>query len=397
MPRSGSKISIGRELALARRSLRAVERGLMIVGLLLACGCATVPLVRSWRPWLRTLSDNNAPPPRVRISVAVEGVTDPLIGDESLFRAEIRQVLAGLMERRGYLVGAEPAEWEAKLFYRTTRRDKNSFAMSVVSSQSSLQSSRAQTGLGVILASAIAAASSHQVLATRSSQTEGYEHVVALEIRGPSRTLDWKGESAWWTRSVDLRDGLVPAVEQLLCRLPTSGDVAPTIERIKESHIGNYYRLYCSDQQFSCPSLPYVIWFPSVLSTDLARASESRTPADWVEPRRVERRPTLQHSYALAAYRDLVQTAEYALPTGSEKSWKDPLKATLWKRATLAGRYRLGGTDSVVYAMVELTGEAEGYLVKHAWCASEEEWRAYNQRLEAWRRSLSRYYDVYSH
>ena len=146
-----------------------------------------------------------------------------------------------------------------------------------------------------------------------------------------------------------------------------------------------------------------MIWFPSIFSTTagdniLARASEGRTPADWGDARRVERPSArLQNAYALGAYRDLVQTAEYALPTGGEKSWKDPLKVSLWKRATLAGRYRLGSTDSVVYAMVELTGEAEGYLVTKAWCASEEEWRAYNQRLEAWRRALSRYYDVYSH
>src|SRR6267143_5500090 len=132
MPRGGKKVSIGRELASARRSLRTLERGILIGGLLLACGCATVPLVQSWRPWLRTLSDNNAPPPGIRISVAVEGVTDPLIGDETLFRGEIRQVLTGLLERRGYLVGVEPAEWEARFIYRTTRRDKNSFAASVV-------------------------------------------------------------------------------------------------------------------------------------------------------------------------------------------------------------------------------------------------------------------------
>ena len=368
----------------------------MIVGLVLACGCATVPHTRAPRPWLRTLSDNNAPPSGVRFSVVVEGVTDPLIGDESLFRADIRQVLANLMERRGYVVGTEPAEWEMKLLYRTTRRDKHSFEMSVASSQASFQSSRAQTGLGVILASAIAAASSRQSLAAQSSQIEGYEHVVALEIRGPSRTLDWKGESAWWTSTLDLRDGLVPAVELLLYRLPASENMTPSIERIKESHVENYYRLHCSNRRFSCPSVPYVIWFPAFISG----SSGGRTPADWPSSRKeggADRSAGVRDPYALAAFLDLVKTAEYALPAGRDKDWVDPLKASLWKRATLAGRYRFGSADSAVYAMVELRGEADGYIVEKAWRASEDEWRIYQQRLEVWRRALFSYYDVYSH
>jgi hypothetical protein len=103
---------------------------------------------------------------------------------------------------------------------------------------------------------------------------------------------------------------------------------------------------------------------------------------------------SIKYPEALAAYLDLVTTAEIALPAGDE-DWSDPLKRDLWKKVTLGARYRLTPDEKPVAVLVRLTGDWFGYTVKDCRIATDAEFSAFESDLARWQETLREYFKVY--
>ena len=99
----------------------------------------------------------------------------------------------------------------------------------------------------------------------------------------------------------------------------------------------------------------------------------------------------------LPAYRDLIMTAEIAVPSGSERDWENPVSADLWRRATIGGRYVAGPDRKPVNVIIELKGTPSSYVVDKAKVVSDEEYAEFESRLALWRKALSQYFDFYEH
>src|SRR5882672_4267344 len=168
-----------------------------------ACGCAATPQLSSWRPWYRVIGDQaRAPQPGQSIRITVEGVTEPLIGDETLFREQLQSRLADLLARRGYMLVSSGGEWDCKLLYRTSAQA--ALMMNANTYYSSRSSSWVRGtmgsawGQGVAFASALSAgllSSSSSTSNLNVYQQNGFVHTIALEMRGDHGIETWKGEA----------------------------------------------------------------------------------------------------------------------------------------------------------------------------------------------------------
>lgn len=351
-------------------TMRLVTLG--IVFTLAVCGCAATPMVSSWRPWSRVIGDHTGTPqPGDRIRLAVSGTTEPLIGDESLFQSQLKSRLADLLTRRGFVASDSGAGWECSLIYRTSAEvalTLNSTTYSSYRSTSATSASaRTSGGYGVDWASALARTTSSAATTSSVTQSRGFVHSIALEMRRDGSPMSWKGEAQWESRRLEITHGLVTALQMLASKLRASADAVPTVDKVKTTHALVYYRLDCERIVFSCPALPSNIWFPPMAGDALPRG--------------------ISGPDALAAYGDLIATAEYALPKG---------KGTrLWSRVLLGSRYRLGTDTASTPILIELVGSREGYTVERAWKASSSEFASFEDRLRAWQEQLKSYYDVF--
>jgi hypothetical protein len=238
----------------------------------------------------------------------------------------------------------------------------------------------ATSGLGVSIARAVSAVVSRS--ATVSTQTAdetiSYTHTISMEISDRDGSILWKGESTWDSPELNLINRIIPALQLLLSDLPADRTTRPEVPEIKESHVLNYYRLECEEVWFTCPALPYRIMF------------SERTP-----DKKKSLPSSVNNPSALAAYVDLIQTAEFALPDGNERDWKDPLDVSLWKETTLGGQYSLGPSKKQANILIRLLGKSDGYYVDDCRVVTDQEFSNFNARLAQWRKSLQDYYDVY--
>jgi len=273
-----------------------------------------------------------------------------------------------------------------RLTYKTERSDKLHFASAVSSSNFNAyviatgSGAGATSGLGVSIARAVSVVISRS--ATVSTQTAdetiSYTHTISMEISDRDGSILWKGESTWDSPELNLINQIIPALQLLLSDLPADQTTRPEVPEIKESHVLNYYRLECEGVWFTCPALPYRIMFPK-------RTSDKKKSLP----------SSVKNPYALAAYVDLIQTAEFALPDGNERDWKDPLDVSLWKKITLGGQYSLGPSKKQANILIRLLGEPDGYHVGDCRVVTDQEYSDFNARLAQWRKLLQDYHDVY--
>jgi hypothetical protein len=356
--------------------------------LLFLFGCATVPLYRVPQPWTRSLNSSQPIDPKKSAKIEVVGITSPLLGNEQLTSHALQGTLTQLAKRRGFSITTGPYDYLVKLTYRTERRDKMRMSTSVSSSNAQLygmstgSGAGATSGLGVSIARAIGVmvSRSSTVAEQRMDEQTSYTHTIAIDIANTEGTVLWKGESTWDTEELDLMDRIVPALQLILSDLPSDKTTRPEIQEVKESHVNNYYRLECNDVWFTCPALPYRIWFEDKNATSLR---------DFIFPSGIE------NKNALACYVDLIQTAEYALPNGDEREWIDPLAVSLWRNVTLGGQYLLGPKKMPVNVIIELAGKKDGYFVTSCRIVDPKEFSDFNTKLLHWREALANYYDVF--
>lgn len=350
-------------------------------------GCATVPKLLVPRPWIRSLKSSQPINPIAKVKIEVAGTTTPLLGNEQLTADVIRDELSFLLKRRGFSVDNALPEYVVQLFYKTERSDKFRFSSAVASTNvqayaiATGSGAGATSGLGVSVARAIGA------LATRSStvseqtaeQMLSYTHIISIEVHGKDGVMVWKGESTWDSNELDMIRRIVPAIQLILSDLPSAQGIRPDAPEVKNSHVLNYFKLECEDTWFTCPALPWRIKF------ERNPSSETRTSI----PR------SIKDPAALAAYVDLIQTAEYVLPDGNEKDWKDPLRISLWENVTLGGQYLLGPDRIPVNIIIKLTGRSNGYYTNECKIATGEEFSRFSGQFSKWRQVLQDYYDVY--
>ncbi len=173
---------------------------------------------------------------------------------------------------------------------------------------------------------------------------------------------------------------ITPAMRLLLSDLPSDSQARPSVREVKSTHTSQFYRLECAGAAFACPALPYKVAF------DYARIYPNA---------KVDVPKAVRDPHALAAYVDLLQTAEYALPAGSEEDWTDPLKSSLWKRVTLGGRYLLGKENKPVNILIKLNTVTNGYAVEECVIATDEDYEKFTTQVSAWKRILAEYYDIF--
>jgi len=363
---------------------------LLCAAMLFTVGCGTVPSIRVSRPWTRSLKSNDSIDTTKAIKVYVSESTSPLLGSEDLVSQKLCFFLTDLLTRRGFTINNNTYDYSVKLSYRTIRNDKMSFSSG--SSSANYQTSTvymgtgvgATSGLGVSMAQAVgmsASFSSANNILT-ANQILSYIHTLSIELSNKENTVIWEGESTWDSQELNLLHGIIPAMQLLLSDLPSDETVRPEIQEVKETHVKNYYILECKDYWFTCPALPYPILFDH-------RKSDSSSPESISVPKSVKNRK------AFAAYVDLIQTAEYALPDGGESKWKEPLDTYLWKKVTLGGQYLLGPQKTPTSILIKLTGETDGYYISECKIATENEFSKFNKKLKKWREMLSDYYNVY--
>ncbi len=362
-------------------------KSILFFAILLICGCTTVPSLRVSQPWIRSLKSNQVIDPTKSIKVEVSGNTSPLLGNEELTASKLRYSLSQLLKRRGFTTDNGTYDYLVKLSYRTVRNDKMNYSSTVASTNlqvygiSTNTGAGATSGLGVSIARAIGFLSSRAstVSAQTLDQVLSYTHTISIELSNKEGFLLWKGESTWDTQELNLISGIIPALQLILSDLPSDRSVRPEIPEVKDDHVINYYRLECKDVWFTCPALPYRILFDD----NNLNNKEILIPDG------------IKNQNALAAYVDLIQTAEYALPDGDEKDWKDPLDISLWKEVTLGSQYFLGPQKTPVDILIELKGKSDGYYINECKIATSKEFSEFNTKLIKWREILSDYYDVY--
>jgi hypothetical protein len=363
-------------------------------------GCATVPAVQVYRPWQRVLARDAQMTPRSSFSISVEGESSGLIGDARLVNGELESHLSDLMARRGLVLGAPEPEFSAKLIYRTRSSERSEWASSLSSTSVSSGALMSSTGvaadgggglgLGVAIAQSVMAQAQRSATTVTSNGTTHtvHEHMLALEVRRRDGVLVWKGESSWESRNRDILGYAPSAIQLLLSGFPSEVGLRVPVPVLKSSAVDNYYRENCDPFSFACPGLPNPIWFNSYVGQVGAGALSSvgHSLGSEVES------PTM-----LPAYRDLIMTAEIAVPSGSERDWENPVSADLWRRATIGGRYVAGPDRKPVNVIIELKGTPSSYVVDKAKVVSDEEYAEFESRLALWRKALSKYFDFYEH
>lgn len=371
-------------MKVSAQMLLAILLGAVIAG----CAPETVPTLRAWQPWTRTLDSNYPIKLGASLKLEVSGTTKPLLGSEILEDDAIRDHLSQLLLRRGFSTDTVSPDYTVKLLYRTERSDKlavSSVSLSTTSQGLAFWTSSgagATYGLGVSIARAVGAlaAASGTYNRQTTEQTLSYTHTVSIEFFDRQGRIVWKGESTWDSGQLNLITDIRPALQSLLSYLPSSDTCRPQVPEVRMDHVDNYYRLECQHRWFTCPALPYRIQFG-------ARGNEqTEIPVSLIK-----------QAYAFAAYVDLIETAEYALPAGDERAWKNPLDPSLWKHVTLGGQYTLGPDKRPINVLVTLTGRSSGYYVEECQVVSDVEFAKFTAEFARWREALRNYYDVYVH
>ncbi len=341
-------------------------------------GCATTPKIAVWQPWVRTLGDETRIKEGSRISIeSVTGITEPLLGQETLLEEDIKETMIDLMQRKDVVVSDNNPDYRVSLSYLTECKDRLVSSTAYYSGSQSVHAYSGESYLGLAIATAFAVGSVSQtsVVAAKTSTVRSFTHTITLEIKDIDGNPFWKGDSSWDSNSLNMENEIIAALRLLYTVFPSNQSYIPTIRKIMKDKDDNYYRIHVKRRWFSSPLLPYRIMF-----------------RDQSQTHRLLH--TIKNAEAFAAYIDLIQNAELVLPVG-RRDYSDPLDDRLWRRVLIAGKYRLIPGDEEVNVMVELRGETAGYYVNKCWLASDDIYQIFQERMGRWQQALREYYDFW--
>ncbi len=347
----------------------------LLVIILFIVGCSVTPKIETYRPWNRSFSTDEIIP-NTTINVLVNGITTPLISDEVLYKNEIKNTLMELLTRRGYNVTDSNPFYQLSLDYRTERFDKTVQLASSYSSSSKYYYSSSSSALGVLVASLIIGQNISSTANSQSvSSTETYfTHTISIKLTDKSNKIIYTGESTWDTKRLNMLSELTSSLQILLSNFPSDLSIIPRVNKIRTDGQVNYYSVNCNNYWYSCPALPYKIYFQQLYYSSLPTS--------------------IKNPEALEAFIDLIQTSENALPTGDD-DYKNPLDLSLWRKAMLGGKYYLGQDETPVNLIIELTGKMEGYLIAECKVVNDEEYASFEYNISKWKDALKKYYDFY--
>ncbi|MCB5265507.1 MAG: hypothetical protein LHW41_04610 [Candidatus Cloacimonetes bacterium] len=276
-------------------------------------------------------------------------------------------------------------QYKMKIQYQTEiTKQKILMSSAYASSSSDYDSGSDYSGLGVVFALAMAAASTSN---TSSSQTidieyDMYKHRLACEIHSESDQVIWQNETFVDSHQLDILSAYIPLLQIAFSSLPTTDKVIPRVKKLNEGRLRDFANIYISRKVVMCPALPNHIKFLDSRYYDDERYAKFE-PLGISDPS------------AIMAYIDLLRTAEYAIPSGNEKDWKNPSEKTLWKKATLIGRYYLGQDEAPVNVVISLKGNSHNYLVDKCRLVSDEAYQQHLDRYNAWKLALVDYYNFF--
>ncbi len=355
---------------------------LLITGILICLSCAQVPTYEIWRPWTRSLSTTDRIVLGKTIQIEIDGKTDPLLGEEVILKKEMKNILENLLIRRGYTISTQTTDYKLKFSFNSKHDIRTSSRSMLASSNlnayllGSIFGSNYSSNLGVNLATAMiySASKSSTFSKQKTISKDNYVHTISIDIIKNDKVI-WVGDSKWNSSSVDIRTDIFSAIQILLSDLPSNESLIPRVKEVKEDYALNYFRIYCWNNWFASPALPYRIYFDDL-------KGKSKIPK------------SVNNNMAFAAYLDLMQTAEYALPVGINNA-KSPLNRDLWKKVMLGGIYYIGDSNKKHKILIKLKGESSGYEIEKCWVASDEEYQDYLEKLSRWKEFLEDYYNVY--
>jgi hypothetical protein len=349
------------------------------IGLWLALGCSTTPEVRVWQPWTKVSGEVNT---IGDIQVSVDYESNPFPGSNVLKESNVESVLEELLLRRGYNVSNDPTTSMRLLAsLHTTRRDhlQTGYQYRPRYSAKYLQGSVIAThSVGVTIATIISSLDikrGPQAL-TDIHTREGYTHTLGIMISDGNNIL-WKGESTWDSVDPDIQSHFIPSVQLLFSSLPANPEVLPKVREVNPDKGFDFFLLNCWNRWFSCPALPYRIVFTRPTQ---GGAVSNRASSPFITT------SDIQNEEAFAAYVDLLNTSEFALPKGNSK-YNYPLDDVLWKKVQLGGVYDIEG-KGITKILIDLEGYSGGYEVRKCRIPSSEEWTEYVEKKAEWESAL---------
>lgn len=348
--------------------------------LLLLASCSFVPSTVA-RPWSRTLSEKPVLAGS-SINVVAECVETPILGADYLVNKEIESIATDLLKRRGFYVTTQNPVYTLKITYGTMRWDETTAIQINESTRGigSIFSVSGYSGYGVMLAESIGllAASSSGKSQTISRTYEAYKHKVTCELYANDDNPIWKYDTEANSKDANILQYSKSFLQMAFTGLPSTQAIIPIVPKLKKDKLTNFTNTYLVNKFFICPALPSYI----VISTS-AVSKNNYEPNGVTSPE------------ALMAYMDLLQTAEYATPIGSEADWKNPTQEHLWRKATLIGKYQLGEDKKPINVVISLIGTPSSYSVQECKLVSDDEYRAHQLRYDSWIRALQSYFQIF--
>jgi len=349
------------------------------------CGVSQ-PSIQAWQPWSEVYQSAVRPNVNSKLFVSIRGSNPDLLGEDSLEEVEIGKALRSLLSRRGYNIVTSGQSHFVDLQYKTERRDRLSASSVTSSSSYSVSTAEAKSGslaatsLGVSIAKAVSRLSTGSSTEVRNQleTVPNYKHDFTIYIADSTHKIVWQGKSTWDSDYPNMAmDELLRGLQVVLSNLPKDQTKIFRVPEVKPESKDAYFRLYCL-QWFACPALPYRIAFKNAFG-ELNDHSPTGVVKDPI---------------AYEAFRDLIRTAEFALPTG-KSDYSDPLSKALWSEVQLCEKYFLGKSNSASNIMIQMKAETKGYYLSKCWIASDAEYAMYQKKLDNWRTALAKFYDVY--
>lgn len=354
-------------------------------------GCAPNPVLPTYRiqpPWNRILTDGSNLSLNATLSIKVTGETTPLIGNEELTEKQIKDLAQQLLERRGFRISDNIAQYEVAIKYKTTKEIKNYSYQNTTQSSTSINAANSlfymgkpNYGIGVLIAQAVI---SSQVQNLSNSTTSmnfdivSYYHVLAVEIYDTKKALIWKSDANWNSLQLDILPQTIVAFQTVFSSLPSDNSLAPNVPKLKNNRFSDYFTRFMYGKRYNSPALPYNIRF------NLNQKANGKTFVQGINTTK-----------ELLAFIDLLQTAEFALPDLKESDWKDPLNPEIWKNVTLGGQYTLGRDNEKINILINLQSEFAGYVIMNCKVVSDEEYNQFMDKLNRWKQVLNDYYDFF--
>jgi len=375
----------------------------------LMLNCAQVPSIRAWRPWTRILKSPENIELGKTLKIEVEGETDPLLGNENLLANDIKDNLVYLLERRGYKIQNKDYDYTVLLNYSSKSITKTNITSYMNSQNYSGIYSSFKSGYfnsnnyGVNIAKAVSSLVSLTSFTTNTTVSSEaiYNHTISIEILDHLNNSLWKSDSYWSSENPNILSNMTTPIQILLSDLPSDSSIIYSVPKVKENSILNFFELHSWNDWFACPALPYKIKFVERYSEEITGTGFRKT-IKYGDKKAIDRKFKLKKivpenvfdPHASAAYFDLIQTAEYALPEGDD-DWYYPLRKDLWKKVCLGHKYYIGSEKDPKNIMIKLKGTKDCYQIEKCWIATDEEFEIFQQNLTLWQETLANYYDIY--